>query len=488
MGVPKVAFVTGKLAEPALRQVVGDLARAGKVEPLIVVLNIQVAALMTADWLGRKLELPEGAGVERVVIPGYCRGDLGPIAEKLGVPVEAGPRDLQDLPVMFGGKRRGVSPEELAGYDVEILAEINHAARLPLEVIIGMAEAYRRDGANVIDLGCDPQTDRPAWSGVGAVVKELVGRGFAVSIDSFHPEEVEAGLAAGASIVLSVNSTNAHLAKDWRVGGDVAKRPEVVAIPDTPTDEESLMRTVEILERDGVPMRLDPIIEPLGLGFSESLVRYARVRKRYPNTAIMMGIGNITEMTEADSAGMNLLLIGFCQEQAITSVLTTQVINFARNSVKEIDIARRLMKYACDKQTPPKHIDSRLAVFRESRLRGFTGQQLADLKAGLTDKNVRIFVERLEAQGLSSEEIMGVIHVMSKDFYVKGTDPFVMFDEMGITDASHAFYLGYEMAKATLAIQLGKNYTQDVALRWGYLTKEEISHHERRKKVIRDKS
>ncbi len=482
MAAPKIAFVTGKLAEPALRQVVGELAASGKVDPVVVVLNIQVAALMTADWLGRKLTLPEGCGVERVIIPGYCRGDLAPVAQKLGLPVEAGPRDLQDIPVMFGGKRRGVSAEDLARYDVEILAEINHAPRLNMNTILAMAEAYRRDGADVIDLGCDPQTDRPAWAGVGPTVKELVGRGFKVSIDSFHPDEVFAGLEAGATVVLSVNSTNARFAKDWRVKGDSQARPEVVAIPDTPADEESLARTVEVLEEAGVPMRLDPIIEPLGLGFSESLVRYARVRKRYPNTPIMMGIGNITEMTEADSAGINLLLIGFCQEQAITSVLTTQVINFARNSVKEIDIARRLMKYACEKQTPPKHVDSRLAVFRESRLRGFTGQQLADLKAGLTDKNVRIFVERLEAQGLSSEQITGVLHVMNKDFHVKGTDPFELFDEMGITDASHAFYLGYEMAKATIAMQLGKNYTQDVALKWGFLTHEEVSRHERRKK------
>ena len=37
-------------------------------------------------------------------------------------------------------------------------------------------------------------------------------------------------------------------------------------------------------------------------------------------------------------------------------------------------------------------------------------------------------------------------------------------------DPSHAFYLGYEMAKAVTALTLGKNYTQDQALRWGFLT------------------
>jgi len=43
-------------------------------------------------------------------------------------------------------------------------------------------------------------------------------------------------------------------------------------------------------------------------------------------------------------------------------------------------------------------------------------------------------------------------------------------------DTSHAFYLGYEMAKAVTALTVGKNYTQDQALRWGFLTVPEKSH------------
>ena len=79
--------------------------------------------------------------------------------------------------------------------------------------------------------------------------------------------------------------------------------------------------------------RLDPIIEPIGMGFADSLGRYIEMRRRYPDAAIMMGIGNLTEMTEVDSAGVNALLIGFCEELAIGSVLTTQVINWSRTAV-----------------------------------------------------------------------------------------------------------------------------------------------------------
>jgi hypothetical protein len=65
--------------------------------------------------------------------------------------------------------------------------------------------------------------------------------------------------------------------------------------------------------------------------------------------------------------------------------------------------------------------------------------------------------------------------------YLKGSDPFVLFEQMMAREAidpSHAFYLGFELAKAVMALTVGKNYVQDQALRWGMLTREEISHRE----------
>ena len=59
---------------------------------------------------------------------------------------------------------------------------------------------------------------------------------------------------------------------------------------------------------------------------------------------------------------------------------------------------------------------------------------------------------------------------------LRDTDPFVLFEQMGVTDASHAFYLGYEMMKAKTALTLSKTYRQDQALDWGFLTEPEVSH------------
>ncbi len=63
-------FVTGRLAEPALRNIVSEL----EIDHQIAVMNISVAALMTTRWIARRLEVP--AGVDNIVIPGLCEGDV----------------------------------------------------------------------------------------------------------------------------------------------------------------------------------------------------------------------------------------------------------------------------------------------------------------------------------------------------------------------------------------------------------------------------
>jgi dihydropteroate synthase-like protein len=454
----RILFVTGKLAEPALRRVLEDLAPRVGFEPEIAVLNITVAALMTGDWVARHLMVPPA--VDRVILPGSCRDGAGPVARATGLPVELGPVDLRDLPEFFG-KSSG-PPVGYGASDIAILAEINHAPRKTLATILTEARAYRDAGADLIDLGCDPDG---AWVAVGDTVRALRAEGCRVSIDSFDPAEVEAALEAGAELVLSVNGTNLAHARGWHDRFPVA---EVVAIPDTPTDLESLARTVEQLVVWGVPFRIDPILEPIGFGFAASLGRYIEARRRFPTAEILMGIGNVTELTDADSAGVNVLLAGFCQELGIRSVLTTTVINWCRSAVKEFALARQLVYHAVREKVLPKRLEPGLVMLRDPKVYEHGAEALAELSRRVTDRNYRIFAERDE------------LHVLNGSIYLRGTDPFVLFQALVAADPrldlSHAFYLGYEFAKAVTALTLGKNYTQDQALRWGFLTVPEQSH------------
>jgi dihydropteroate synthase-like protein len=452
MSRPHVLFVTGKLAEPSLRRLLEELAPCAGFEYSIAVLPITVIALATTPWLARHLTVP--AGVDRIILPGLCQGDLGPL-QSMAAAIERGPADLRDLPDFFS---TSTTPRtDYGSYDIAILAEINHAPRLDRAEILKQAQALHAQGADVIDLGCDPGS---TWSGVGDTVKALREAGLRVSIDSFDPQEVEAAVAAGAELVLSVNGSNVSAARSWGC--------EVVALPDVLATLEGLDQTIEKLQAWGVKYRIDPVIEPIGLGFAASLGRYLEVRRRYPGAEVLMGVGNLTELTDVDSAGINVLLLGFCQEVGIRSVLTTQVINWCRSCVRELDLARRLVYHACSQRVLPKHVEPNLVMLRDPKLRIHGEAMLTDLAARITDRNFRLFAER------------GQLHVLNSQMFLHGSDPFALFAQMcerENIDASHAFYLGYELAKAVTALTLGKNYVQDQALRWGFLTMEERSPH-----------
>jgi dihydropteroate synthase-like protein len=403
---------------------------------------------MTTPWIARFLEVP--ADTDLVLIPGLCEGDPAVIAQKAGVRVERGPKDLRQIPAYFG---RPQGAGDYGAFDIEIIAEINNAPRLSREAIRREADYYHATGADVIDIGCTPGRDFPD---LGGVVHELVGAGMRVSIDSFDPGEIRTAVGAGAELVLSVNGSNRDVARE--LGGTKAR---VVAIPDFGTGLETLDPTLDELARWGVPYLIDPVIEPIGFGFMASLQRFADARRRYPTAPLFMGIGNITELTAADSTGVNALLLAICQELGVRAVLTTEVIPWARGAVREVDIARRLMHYAVTHRMLPKNVDDRLVTLKDPEVLAYSEEELRTLQRAVTDPNFRIFADG------------GTITICNNTLFARGTDIDELFARLGVDEATHAFYLGCELMKAQIAITLGKTYRQEGQLQWGYLTPPE---------------
>ena len=450
----RVAFVTGRLAEPSLRRLLADMAPPFAYE--VIVLRITVAALMTTAWIAEHLQardVPEGTDL--VLIPGLCEGEPDVVSnrlgsEKLGVRVEKGPKDLREIPQYFG---RAAAARDYGAWDIEILAEINNAPRLTRSALRGAADYFRASGADLIDVGCTPGLGFPE---LGEVVRELVAAGMRVSVDTFDPDEIRVAVAAGAELVLSVNGSNIEVAQE--LAGTGAR---VVVVPDLGSTLETLEPSLEKLTRWGIRYLIDPILEPIGLGFMASLERYAEVRRRYPQAEMLMGIGNLTELTAADSTGVNAMMIAICQELGVRAVLTTEVIPWARGAVREVDIARRLMRYAVAGHTIPKGVDDRLVTVKDPEILAFTEQELRALQADITDPNFRIFADR-EA-----------ITVLNNERFIRTTDVARIgdiFAQLDVDEPAHAFYLGKELARASLAVSLGKTYRQEGSLSWGYLT------------------
>lgn len=465
MPVEHLHFVTGRLAESSLRSVVDQEADRAGFHYSIDTLPISVAALMTPDWIAKRIQPP--AATSRIIIPGYCSGDLEPIVQRTNCVVDRGPKDLRQLPAWLG--RSSAVVDDYGEHDIQIIAEINHAPDLSPEEILKTAEHFKQSGADIIDVGCNPGEP---WLGVKDCVHRLHEQGYRVSIDSLNPTEIELAVRAGAELVLSVNATNRDAASDWGC--------EVVAIPDTPDDVQSLRETISHLENRGIKFRADPVLEPVGLGFTASLARYIDFRREHPEIEMMMGIGNITELTDVDSGGMNVLLLGICQELGIRSVLTTEVINWACTSVRECDLGRRLVHYAATHRVLPKHLDPQLVTLRDVNTFPHPPEFLDQLSSHIKDNNFRIFAQQDQ------------LHLLSANLHLTGRDPFQLFEELlrhepANMDPSHAFYLGYEFSKAVTALTLNKKYSQDESLDWGYLTVPEASHRLRRSTARRTK-
>jgi dihydropteroate synthase-like protein len=214
---------------------------------------------------------------------------------------------------------------------------------------------------------------------------------------------------------------------------------------------------MDSLSENGKPFIADSILDPIHFGFTESILRYYEMRRRYPGCEIMMGVGNLTELTEADTSGINAVLFGIISELNINNVLTTQVSAHACSAIREADTARRMFFAAKQQQSLPKGIHSGLLTTHERKPFPYSSDEIAELAGEIRDPSFRIQV---------SDE---GIHVYNRDGIKLENDPYALFAELELLqdDAPHAFYMGVELARAQIALQLGKRYLQDEQLNWG---------------------
>jgi dihydropteroate synthase-like protein len=432
-------FLTGHLARPRLERMLaqmGDLGFAWSV----VDIGVKVAALMTEPIILRRLPRPVGAC--RVVLPGRCRADLGRLSAAFGVPFERGPDEISDLPAHFG--RHGHAPD-LSRHDMRLFAEIVEAAALDVPAIVARAEALRGSGADVIDLGCLPDTPFPHLE---ETVAELCRQRFVVSVDSADAGELRRGGRAGAAFLLSLSEDSIAIAEE--------SGATPVLVPARPGDLMSLLRAADEAARRGTSVILDPVLDPIHFGFMASLGRYAELRRMRPEAELLMGTGNLTELTDADSVGATAMLLGICSELRIRNLLAVQVSSHTRRTIQEHDAARRIMFAARADQALPKGYGRSLLCLRERKPFPNSPQDIVEVAAQVTDQNFRVEVAE------------DGIHVYNRSGHQVTQDALAAFSLLRLDgDAPHAFYLGTELMKAEIAWRLGKRYVQDEPLDWG---------------------
>ncbi len=515
----KVALITGQLAKDMVKR----FSEKSEIESGVIAMPVQVASLMNSKYIAEKLKKLPTSGFDIILVPGLVKGNLEILEEAAGVPIFKGPKHAADIPAILDaiGKielskevpackllalelrnealkaikeanhRRELlnRPGNLdiegllvgSDYPMRVAGEIVDAPLLSDEEIKAKARYYVKSGADIVDVGMIAGGGR-GDDAVRAVevVKEAVST--PVSIDSLDPAEIMAAVDAGADMVLSACKSN--LKNIASFVGDKA----VVLIPEGGCallgNPLNRVRVLERLIREAEKLGLkrilaDPILDPpQSPGSLRSLVAYHIFRERNPSTPLFMGLGNVTELLDADTVGVNALLASLASEVGVSISLTTEVGDKTRGSVGELANASKMVFVAKLRRSPPKDLGISLLILKDEKFkeapypkdletRTETAQAPPSKPAEMDPKGCfKIMVDR-------AEKLIAVIHYSTHKpgkphLIIKGKcaeDIYAMLSEMNlITDLRHASYIGYELAKTELALKLDKSYVQDEEL------------------------
>lgn len=457
-------FLTGRLAQGRLVTTLQDAdLPAGSWR--VVNIGIKVAALMTEAIV--KNRLTDVGNAQRVIVPGRSRMDLDSLAAHYGVPFVRGPDEIIDLPQFMG---RGGKPPDFSRHELRIFAEIVEAPGFTIDLLMARALKHRAAGADVIDIGCQP--DRP-FPHLEDAITALKREGLKVSVDSGDVSELARAVRAGADYVLSLDETTLEMVKGTTC--------VPILVPKQHGDLASLLRAIDAAAAMGLPHIADPVLDPIHFGFMASLERYAQLRRLRPGVEILMGTGNLTELTDADSQGVTALLAGICSELEIRNVLIVQVSPHTRRTVEEHDAARRLMYRAREDGNLPKGYGGNgLLSLHDLLPYTRTPEEIAAAAGAVRDLNFRIEVG---GEG---------VHIYNRDGHHVSVTPLDLYPKLDMAnDAAHAFYLGYELAKAETAWRLAKRYVQDQPLDWGVAAdtvREDLTRHALEGATLKDKA
>ena len=487
-----ILVITGKLAENTVRSSVKDKAD-------VLVLDLEVAAFTTPALLRRFL--PEKK-YDLILISGTSGSDFSGLEKELGIVIRLGPKHAIDLGFVlsFAGlidfstkipacellierKRNcaidkvteleniAVSPLTLRSVKIggnsrmKVMAEIVDAGNLEKNDLVKKIIYFVENQADIIDLGMSLDTSKTGVRNAVKIARSVTG--IPLSVDTLEPDLINTALDAGIDIVLSLNSENIDKVKDSIIKNSTIS----VIIPDRSDDLESLFNNMESARSFGIKNIIaDPVLEPAGHGLSRSISRYYKFREHDRTTPLFFGVGNVTELIDADSIGVNSILSGIAMELGASVLFTPEFSQKACGSVSELKMASTMMMLSQDRGSAPKDLGVDMLVIKEKRRREYgrlpnnyidaRGSEKWHLdpagcfKVELTDDEIR-----------NGKLYSGKIQVHNNNNVIAGSTAKDILDTIIerdlISRLDHAAYLGRELMKAEIALKFKRSYSQD---------------------------
>ena len=525
-------IITSKLAEEIVRDSVSE--KSDIID--IVVLPVSVAAFLTplsiSNFLSKmKLKKEE---YDMILIPGLVKGDASILEERVGIPSFKGPEHAADIIETIDFFRKGEKLDKIkpANYLSEktiaeildyisdfnksliqrnlsavlkigrevspvflspslmptVVSEIVDAPKYSFEKMIEIAKYYLSNGAGIIDIGMFAGKSHPEFfPKVISPLKEELN--VPISIDTLNPEEILSGIDAGADLVLSLNSKNMKFLEDHI---DSTLRDEVgfCVIPDFETITrgplslrlKSLNENLKLAKELGFKKIIaDAILDPpISGSLSGSLATFKLFREIDPETPLLMGVGNVTELVDADSFGLNALLATMTIELGVSLLLTTEESNKTLGCVRELKKSTLFAFYAKLKNTNPKNIgismlyakdrknydqkidqsiDEKIIVITTEYKSEYVADRKGFFKISIDrEKKELIAFFYPSAKSAPSHEIRGKV--------AESVCKKIVELEL-ISNMDHASYLGRELMKAEICLLSGKSYVQDQPFMFG---------------------
>ena len=483
----KVLFITGKLAFEGVKEIVKEI----KIDADVISLDYPVAALMTVDYIAEKLKNMNLEDYEYIILPGLVSGNAKKVEEVTKIKTFKGTKDYRDIPLVVEALKSGIplSPiypaddiirkmkeENLEEEIKKIEKEGNYAFEIngvkipkfppPFRIFIEL-DASKNEGflieeaervkeyVDVIVLGFPNGHDN--IEEVRKKVKKLVDLGYKVAIDSSSVKELIEGAKAGADFMFNLNEENLEKL-------EIIKDKAFVIAPLSIENRAEV--TYEIYKKARnkgfEKLILDPVLSPPMFGLVDSIIEYKKLRGM-TEAPILMGILNVTELIDADSVGINTLLTAIAGEIGIGNLLVMEH-NKTRWSSYETRVASKMISLAIKKKILPKDLGLDLLILKDKKRIRREEEEKEDnvieinehIEPKEMDKGfVRIYLgkDKINLEWLGKNKI----RIRGKEGLSIGRK----LIELVNVAPEHALYIGYELAKAEIALQLDKNYIQD---------------------------
>jgi dihydropteroate synthase-like protein len=416
----KIIIVTGKLAYSLVKKIADESDK----EVIVHVADTQIAAFLTPQMIIKELKTfykEKLENIDIILTPGLMRKATDEIAKSLNIPTFKGSTDGADLGMVLDlieclelstyksadklieeekrkkaiqfiedfendqerreklhKKPNNILVGNLAigeDFPMRVLAEIANAPILTKEELINKAKYFLASGADMIDIGMIAGEDFSYKIPEMIATLKPIMKDKALSIDTLNPDEIKIAIEHGIDLVLSIDLGNNKeilpLLKKHNIPAvALPTNFSKGRVPHTPQERVIAMdELTKLCQREDVEIIADLILDPINSTSIVDSIISCRKYHRIHQVPMFFGVGNVTELLDTDSVGVNALLAGIAMELGACILFTPEESGKTHGSVYELAIASKMMFLAKNRTSIPKDLGINLLLFKDKKKR-----------------------------------------------------------------------------------------------------------------------